>query len=179
LKLAYSSGSGVHENEQLQHTYLAVDIAVILDGTGECSHSSRSSMAGETQGEMKPTVVIVEDHLGCMNDLTKLIASDYEVVAVATDGKRGLTAALRCRPDVVILDISLPQLDGISAAREMRRNGLNSKILFLTVHEEPEFKEGAFRAGADGYVFKTHMASDILLALKEVLAGRTFLSRRK
>jgi DNA-binding NarL/FixJ family response regulator len=128
---------------------------------------------------MKPTVVIVEDHPGCLEDLTKLIADDYEVAAVATDGKRGLAAALRSCPDVVILDISLPQLDGLSAAREMRRNGLSSKILILTVHEELEFKEGAFRAGADGYVFKTQMASDILLALREVLAGRTFLSRRK
>jgi DNA-binding NarL/FixJ family response regulator len=162
----------------LEHSKLAVDIAVILDLGGGCNYSARSSVARD-RAEMKPTLVIVEDHLGCLNDLTNLIASDYEVVAVATDGKRGLAAALRCRPDVVILDISLPQLDGISAAREMRRNGLRSKILFLTVHEEPEFKEGAFRAGADGYVFKTHMASDILLALKEVLAERTFLSRRK
>ena len=127
---------------------------------------------------MKPTVVIVEDHPGCLDDLTGLIAEQYEIVAAATDGKRGLAAALRSRPDVVILDISLPQLDGISAAREMRRSGLNSKILFLTVHEELEFREGAFRAGANGYVFKTQMAADILLALREVLAGRVFLSRR-
>ena len=162
----------------MEHTKLEVDIAVILDLGRGCNYSARSSVARD-RDEMKPTVVVVEDHPGCMEDVTKLIASDYEVVAVATDGRRGLAAALRCRPDVVILDISLPQLDGISAAREMRRNGLSSKILFLTVHEELEFREGAFRAGADGYVFKTHMHSDILLALKEVLAGRTFLSRRK
>ena len=162
----------------MEHTKLEVDIAVILDLGRGCNYSARSSVARD-RAEMKPTVVVVEDHPGCMEDVTKLIASDYEVVAVATDGRRGLAAALRCRPDVVILDISLPQLDGISAAREMRRNGLSSKILFLTVHEELEFREGAFRAGADGYVFKTHMHSDILLALKEVLAGRTFLSHRK
>lgn len=162
----------------MEHTKLAVDIAVILDLGRGCSYSARSPVARD-RVEMKPTVVIVEDHPGCMKDLTELIANDYEVVAVATDGKRGLAAALRCNPDIVILDISLPQLDGISAAREMRRNGLSSKILFLTVHEELEFKEGAFRAGADGYVFKTHMASDILLALREVFAGRTFLSHRK
>jgi DNA-binding NarL/FixJ family response regulator len=125
---------------------------------------------------MKPTVVIAEDHLGCLEDLTKLIANEYEVVAVATDGKRGLAAALRSHPDIVILDINLPQLDGISAAREMRRNGLSSKIVFLTVHEELEFREGAFRAGANGYVFKSRMATDVLLALREVLAGRMFLS---
>jgi DNA-binding NarL/FixJ family response regulator len=128
---------------------------------------------------MKPTVLIVEDHPGCMDDLTTLLESDYEIVAVATDGKRGLAAALRSLPDVVIMDISLPQLDGISAAREMRRSGLSAKILFLTVHEELEFREGAFRAGADGYVFKSQMASDILLALREVLIGGKFVSRRK
>jgi DNA-binding NarL/FixJ family response regulator len=125
---------------------------------------------------MKPTVVIAEDHLGCLEDISKLITEDYEIVAVATDGKRGLSAVLRSRPDVVILDISLPEMDGISAAKEIRKYGLKSKILFLSVHEEPEFREGAFNAGANGYVFKSQMNADILKALEEVLAGHTFLS---
>ena len=94
---------------------------------------------------MRPTIVIAEDHLGCLEDVSKLISRDYEIVAVATDGERGLSAVLRVRPDVVILDISLPRLDGIAAAREIRKNGLKCKILFLTVHEELEFKEGARR----------------------------------
>ena len=126
---------------------------------------------------MKPTVVIVEDHPGCLEDVTRLIAEAYEVVAVAANGRLGLNAALRCKPDIVILDISLPELDGISVAREMRRKGLNSKILFFTVHEELEFKEAAFRAGADGYVYKSQMTADVPTAMKEVLAGRRFLSR--
>jgi DNA-binding NarL/FixJ family response regulator len=126
---------------------------------------------------MRPTVVIAEDHLGCLEDVSKLIARDYEIVGVATDGERGLSAVMRVHPDVVILDISLPRMDGIAAAREIRKTGLNCKILFLTVHEEEEFKEGAFRAGADGYVYKSQMTTDILKALHEVLAGRPFLSR--
>lgn len=109
------------------------DAAVKFDLTAtEYAQSARSSVAREKpEAKMKPTVTIVEDHLGCLEDLAKLIATEYEIVAVATDGKRGLAAALRSRPDVVILDISLRQLDGISAAREMRRNGLSSKGKFL------------------------------------------------
>ena len=125
---------------------------------------------------MKPTVVVTEDHPGCLETICNLIEQDYEVVAVATDGKTGLHAALTSRADVVILDISLPELNGIAVAREIRRRGLNSKILFVTVHEEPEFRESAFLAGANGYVFKSQMTADLTLALKEILVGRVFLS---
>jgi DNA-binding NarL/FixJ family response regulator len=145
-------------------------------GLGSMSRRGTFPSAEILNGDMKPTVVIAEDHFGCLEDISKLIMEDYEIVAVATDGKRGLSAVLRSRPDVVILDISLPEMDGISAAKEIRKCGLNSKILFLSVHDEPEFREGAFNAGANGYVFKSRMNADLLLALKEVLAGHTFLS---
>ena len=143
------------------------------------AHESRGSLRAASGASMfmRPTVVIAEDHLGCLENVSQLISRDYEIVAVATDGERGLSATLRARPDVVILDVSLPRMDGIATAKEIRKNGLECKILFLTVHEEPEFKEGAFRAGANGYVYKSLMAVDILTALKEVLAGRPFLSR--
>jgi len=132
---------------------------------------------GDASVGMRPTVVIVEDHLGCLEDISKLLAREYEIVAIASNGRRGVQSALRCKPDVVVLDISLPELNGIAAAREMRKKGLNSKILFLSVHEELEFREAAFHAGANGYVFKSQMRADVLTAIKEVLAGRTFLSR--
>jgi DNA-binding NarL/FixJ family response regulator len=149
-----------------------------LNATGGAPFGESVAFSSEMlRVNMKPTVVIAEDHLGCLEDVSKLIAPEYEIVAVATDGKRGLSAALRAKPDVVILDISLPELDGISAAREIRKYGLSTKILFLTVHEEPEFRDGAFNAGANGYVFKSQMTADILFALKEVLAGRRFLSQ--
>jgi len=141
-----------------------------LNSTGDESHA-------ETIVNERPTVVIAEDHLGCLEDISKMIARDYEILAVAGSGKRAITAALRCKPDVVILDVSLPELNGIAAAREMRKNGLKSKILFLTVHEEPEFKEAAFHSGANGYVYKSQMNADVLVALKQVLAGGTFVSR--
>jgi DNA-binding NarL/FixJ family response regulator len=156
---------------------LTVDNDLFLRHDWRSTPHSRDRVSSEALNvHMKPTVVIAEDHLGCLEDISKLITQDYEIVAVATDGKRGLSAVLRARPDVVILDISLPEMDGISAAKEIRKYGLKSKILFLSVHEEPEFREGAFNAGANGYVFKSQMNADILNALKEVLAGHTFLS---
>jgi len=124
----------------------------------------------------KPTVVIAEDHLLYLERISGLLARDFEIVAVAIDGKRGLRAVINCQPDAVVLDISLPELDGIEAAREIRRNGLDSKIVFVTVHEDLDFVNGALKAGANGYVFKSRVTADLVVALKEVLAGRTFLS---
>lgn len=155
--------------------YTTVEQRVLLSFTGDENHAPRSHR--EAGVNVRPTVVIVEDHLGCLEGVSKLIERDYEVVAVAGNGKRAITTALRCKPDVVILDVSLPELNGIAAAREMRKNGLKSKILFLTVHEEPEFKEAAFHSGANGYVYKSQMNADVLVALKQVLAGGTFVSR--
>ncbi len=124
----------------------------------------------------KPTVVIVEDHLGYLEKISKLLALDCEILAVATDGRRGLSAILRSKPDIVILDIALPELDGIATARAIRREGIDSKIVFATVHEDAEFMSSAFQAGANGYVFKSQLTADLVPAVIEVLAGRTFLS---
>jgi DNA-binding NarL/FixJ family response regulator len=126
--------------------------------------------------KLKPTVVIAEDHLGYLERISKLLSSEFEIVAVATDGRRGLSAAIHTEPDVVILDISLPGLDGIEAAREIRKKGLESKILFVSIHEEPDFASCALQAGGNEYVFKSRMTLDLIVAMKEVLAGRMFLS---
>jgi DNA-binding NarL/FixJ family response regulator len=125
----------------------------------------------------KPTVVIVEDHLGYLEKISKLLALDFEILAVATDGRRGLSATLRSKPDIVILDISLPELDGIAAAREIRRKGVVSKIVIATVHEDADFMNSALQAGANGFVFKSRLTADLIPAVNEVLAGRTFRSK--
>lgn len=120
--------------------------------------------------------MIVEDHIGYLEKISKLLAPEYEIVAVATDGMRGLSAILKSRPDIVILDVALPELDGIAAAREIRRNGIESKIVFATVHEEADFMKSALQAGANGYVFKSRLTADLMPAVNQVLAGHTFVS---
>ena len=130
----------------------------------------------QTFTKIKPTVIVAEDHFIYLERIARLVAEDFEIVAVARDGSKGLAATLHSCPDVVLLDISLPGIDGIEAAREIRRSGLNCKIVFVSVHEGEDFKRCAVQAGADGYVFKSRLDTDLLQALGEVLAGRVFLS---
>jgi DNA-binding NarL/FixJ family response regulator len=98
------------------------------------------------------------------------------VVNRVGDGKSLLDEAVRLQPEVVVLDISMPVLNGLQAALELRRTGSKAKIVFLTVHEDPDYVRGAFAAGAQGYVVKSRLASDLPLAIREALAGRHFVS---
>jgi DNA-binding NarL/FixJ family response regulator len=92
------------------------------------------------------------------------------------DGHALLEAAARLEPDVCLMDISMPILNGIEAAAQLKESGSKAKIIFLTIHEDLDFLVAALRAGASGYVVKPRMASDLRAAIKEVLAGRTYIS---
>ena len=130
----------------------------------------------EVASPNKPTVIIADDHAAYLERIAKIIAKDFEIVAVASDGQRGVDASLKTPPDILLLDISMPGLDGFEVAREIRSRGLKSKVVFVTVHEEPDFMESAMHSGADGYVFKSRLDSDLRLALKTVVAGGKFVS---
>jgi len=80
------------------------------------------------------------------------------------------------KPDVCVLDISMPHLNGIETVAHLKQSNSSPKVIFLTIHSDADFVGAAFKSGAEGYVFKTRMAIDLVVAVKEVLAGRTFLS---
>jgi len=105
-----------------------------------------------------------------------MLEREFEVLEPVSDGGALLEAAARLKPDVCLLDISMPVLSGIEAAAQLKESGLGAKIIFLTIHEDPDFLVAALRAGASGYVTKPRMASDLRAAIKEVLAGRTYIS---
>lgn len=92
------------------------------------------------------------------------------------DGRELLEKASELKPDVCLLDISMPILNGIEVAVRLAEGGSNAKIVFLTIHRDWDFVKAALKSGASGYVIKTHMLSDLHTALREVLAGRTFIS---
>jgi len=96
-------------------------------------------------------------------------------VAAVNDGAGAVQAAVDFTPDVVILDIAMPGVDGIHAARQMKQLGLTAKVIFLTVHEDADYVRAARAIGAS-YVRKPRMHVDLLLAIKEALAGRIFVS---
>ena len=124
----------------------------------------------------RPTAIIADDHVAYLERIAKIVAKEFEIVAIAADGQRSVDASIKFPPDVLLLDISMPGLDGFEVAREVRSRGLKSKVVFVTVHEEPDFMESAMHSGADGYVFKSRLDSDLPRALKTVVAGGKFFS---
>ena len=110
------------------------------------------------------------------NKVVRLLRRDFEVLEAVTNGEALLEAAARLKPDVCVLDISMPRLNGIETATHLKKSNSPAKVVFLTIHNDSESVGAAFKSGAEGYVFKTRMAADLIVAINEVLAGRTFLS---
>jgi DNA-binding NarL/FixJ family response regulator len=133
-------------------------------------------MAGPRKAIRRPRLLLADDHAMLLDGLKKLLKEEYNLVGTATDGKALVTAAGTLRPDVIVLDISMPLLNGIEAARQIREANPTSKLLFLTVHSDTAYVEEAFRAGARGYVLKHAAAKELFVALRMVLRGRAYVS---
>ena len=123
----------------------------------------------------RPTVVIADDHVGMQKWISEVLADECNILAIVNDGSKAVRAAVEFKPDVVILDLFMPGVDGIHAAQEMRRLGVPAKLIIISVQDDAEYVEIAGSIGA-GYVVKTRIHVDLSLAVKEVLAGRTFVS---
>lgn len=131
---------------------------------------------GHTE-KSKPTVVLADDHLAVRKSVSKLIDQEFEILATAVNGVEAVSAVLRVQPNIIVLDISMPEMDGYDAARAIRKAGLKTKILFLTVHLDSDHIEHAFDAGANGFVLKGRMNRELITAMKETLAGGRFVSK--
>jgi len=121
-------------------------------------------------------VLMADDHAATLAQTTRLIGQCHEVVGTVTNGLDLLETAARLEPDVIVLDISMPGLDGLEAARQLKAAGCHSRIVFLTVHEDGDYAAEALALGADGYVVKSRVASDLLPAISHAVVSRWFLS---
>jgi DNA-binding NarL/FixJ family response regulator len=124
--------------------------------------------------QVKSRVFLADDHPGIIDKLSQLLSLDFEVVGVAGDGVAAVAAVGRLHPDIVVMDISMPVMDGIQAMREIRKMGVDSKIVVLSALDDPAYVTCTFESGGNGYVLKSRMNSDLIFALREVLAGRMF-----
>jgi len=124
----------------------------------------------------RPTVVLADDHAGIIECVSRLLISDYDVVAAVNDGRKAVEAVMRYSPDVAVFDIAMPELDGLGAAREVKQQWCNTRIIFLTVHADEDYVVAALESGASGYVLKSSMQSDLVNAIEHALAGRVFVS---
>ena len=121
-------------------------------------------------------VLLADDHEAMLERVARLLKTECDVVGTATDGQQALEAARDLKPDVLVLDISMPVLSGIETAHQLKKTGVEARIVFLTVHDDPDFAREAVEAGALGYVIKPRIASDLVAAIREAYAGRLFLS---
>ena len=121
-------------------------------------------------------ILVAEDHTLMRDNVVRILKREFQVLEAVADGEALLEAAARLKPDVCVLDISMPVVSGIETATRLKQSGLPSKVIFLTIHDDFDFIGAALKTGAEGYVFKARMALDLVLAVREVLAGRTFLS---
>lgn len=123
-------------------------------------------------------ILLADDHDILRDGLRALLemASDLRVVGEARTGREAVAETLRLRPQVVLMDISMPELDGVEACRRIRQQAPETRVLFLTMHEAEEYFFQALRAGAAGYVIKRTAAADLLAAIRAVARGQSFLS---
>lgn len=127
-------------------------------------------------GVNRPRVLIADDHRLVLEGIESIVNPHCEVVGTTTDGRKLIAAASELLPDIILLDIALPLLNGIEAARQIKRQNQGVKIIFVTMQSSREYIREAFEAGASGYVLKQAAASELLNAIHDVQQGRFFVS---
>ena len=125
---------------------------------------------------MKPRVAIIDDHALIADACRTLLDPECDVVATYSDPRAFLLDPPQLNADVAILDISMPTLNGLDVAREIRRSSRDVRIIFLTMNEDPDIAAEAFRAGAAGFVLKRSAGSELMLAIREVMSQRYYLT---
>ena len=125
---------------------------------------------------MKAKLMIAEDHGAMRAKVVSLLERHFEVVANVAGGPAAVEEASKLMPDLLILDVSLPILDGPDVARRLKAQGCNAKIVFISVSTDLNQIRACLAAGGDAYVSKMRMGTDLIYAITEVLAGRTFVS---
>ena len=124
----------------------------------------------------RPRVLLADDHLLVAEALRSLLAGDYDLVGVVQDGRALLEAAAALKPDVIVADVTMPQLNGIDALVRLRQGGDPVPVVFLTMHRDAAFARRAIEAGAAGYVLKHSASVELTAAIEAALAGRTYLT---
>ena len=121
-------------------------------------------------------LLLADDHTMVLEGFRRLLEQEYELVGAVQDGRELLTVAPQLRPDIILLDISMPYVNGIEAARQLKQLLPDTKMIFLTMHTDPTYVTEAFKAGASGYVLKRSATSELVCAIEEVSQGRSYVT---
>lgn len=119
--------------------------------------------------EKRARILLADDHAAALAQATRVLGEHWDIVGTARNGVELLEAAGRLHPDVIVLDIAMPLMDGFEAARRLKDTGCRSALVFLTVWDDPDYVEEAMRQGADAYVVKSRLASELVPAVMNAL----------
>lgn len=121
-------------------------------------------------------LLVADDHRAMLDSLVRLLSCEFEVVATASDGLAVVETATRLQPDVLVLDIAMPGLNGIAAAARLKESGSTAKVVFVTNLRDREFVQESLALGDIGFVVKDRLVADLLPAIHQVLSGHSFIS---
>ena len=121
-------------------------------------------------------VLLADDHAIVVEGIASLLKDDFDLIGVVSDGAALMDAARRLVPDVIVADITMPKVSGLDAARQLAREGVASRFVILTMHDDPRLATEAVRAGAAGYLLKNSAGDELITAIHEVLRGRVYLT---
>lgn len=124
----------------------------------------------------RPRILIADDHQILAEGLRGLLEPEFEVIGVVADGRQLVAAVKQLRPDVIVADVSMPSLNGIDAAAQLRELGISARVVFLTMHRDVAYARRALDAGAIGYVLKHSATSELVTAVREALQERTYVT---
>ena len=124
----------------------------------------------------RPKVLLADDHALLLGAFEKLLAPECEIVGQVSDGRALVAAASKLRPDVIVLDIGMPLLNGLEAGRQIKQALREVRLVFLTMNEDSDLAAEAFRAGASAYLLKRSAASELMTAIREVMQGRSYVT---
>jgi DNA-binding NarL/FixJ family response regulator len=124
----------------------------------------------------RPRLLLADDHPLFLEGVRRLLENKYDVVGTVTDGKALIAAAQSLQPDIIVVDISMPEMNGLAAAQIIRKMVPSAKFIVLSVHSDQAYAREAFRAGVKGFVSKRAAAAELLTAIKQVLEGCTYVT---
>ena len=138
---------------------------------------SKIAASGMPALDQRPRLLLADDHPQTATLLRRLLLSEFDVLELVTDGRELISAAERLLPDVIVSDVTMPGLDGISAATQILRKNPEARVVFVTVHGDPVLVERGLSTGALGYVLKAAAGEDLIPAVRAALRGERHVSR--
>jgi DNA-binding NarL/FixJ family response regulator len=133
-------------------------------------------MPRENRTLTRPRVLVADDHQMLLDALKRVLEPRYEVVGTVSDGRELLKAAAKLQPDIIVLDIAMPQMNGLDAARHLKPAMPKLKLIFMTMNEDPDLVGEAFRAGASAFLLKQGAALELTDAIEKVLKGGFYIT---